>query len=260
LWNHYQVTCDEAWLREIAPTLVRAAQATLRARRAHAGSHSQGAVEVEGWLPPVGGDGGLGVGYHWSQNAGPLNGVRIAADAARKLKLPEAEELRAGWLDFQRAFDKVRTQSAQADPDHMLPAFPGAAGDQRFRPLWGVVMSVSAFDAIPANDPAAVRTLRFLQTNLYGGLHLNLGYSRGVWPYLSAEVALWHLRLGEIDEAWRIFRAMVNRASSTVCWYEEIDHQPPRGHCDPADVWAAAETVYLGRQLQLAAEAKPARE
>ena len=113
-----------------------------------------------------------------------------------------------------------------------------------------------AFDAIPPADPAAVKTLRFLGTNLYGGLHLNLGYSRGVWPYLSAEVALWHLRLGETEEAWRILRAMVDRASSTACWYEEIDHQPPRGHGDPADVWAAAEMVYLSRQLVLAGQAK----
>lgn len=76
-----------------------------------------------------------------------------------------------------------------------------------------------------------------------------------MWPYLSAEVALWHLRLGETDEAWRILRAMVDRASSTVCWYEEIDHEPPRGYGDPVDVWAAAETEYLLRQL-LEAEAK----
>jgi hypothetical protein len=249
---------DEAWLREIAPTLIKAAQATIRARQAHRGVHKQGALEVEGWLPPIGGDGGLGVGYHWSQNAGPLNGVRIAAEAARKLNLAEADELRAGWLDFQRAFDKVRTQAGKADSDGMLPAFPGAADPQRTRPLWGVVMSVSAFDAIPPDDPAAVRTLRYLQENLHGGMHLNLGYSQGVWPYLSAEVALWHLRLGETEEAWRILRAMADRASATVCWYEEIEHQPARGHGDPADVWAAAETVYLSCQL-FAAEAKKLR-
>jgi hypothetical protein len=112
-----------------------------------------------------------------------------------------------------------------------------------------VVMSVSAFGAIPPDDPAAVGTLRFLQTNLYGGLHLNLGYSRGTWPYLSAETALWHLQRGESGEAWRILHAIVDRASTTVCWYEEIDHQPPRGHGDPADVWAAAECVFLTCQL-----------
>jgi hypothetical protein len=251
LWNHYEAWRDEAWLREIAPTLVKAAQATLRARQTHTGAHQQGALAVEGWLPPLGGDGGLGVGYHWSQNAGPLHGVRIAAEAARRLKLPEAEELHAGRLDFQRAFDQVRALAARVDADGMLPSFPGATGSHRTRPLWGVVMSVSAFDAIPPDDPAAVRTLRFLQANLYGGLHLNLGYSRGVWPYLSAEAALWHLRRGESEEAWRILQAVVDRASSTVCWYEEIEHDPPRGFGDPADVWAAAETVFLTRQLLL---------
>jgi GH15 family glucan-1,4-alpha-glucosidase len=94
-----------------------------------------------------------------------------------------------------------------------------------------------------------VQTLRLLQKNLHGGLHLNLGYSRGVWPYLSVEAALWHLRLGETDEAWRILRAVVDRASSTVCWYEEIEHDPPRGFGDPADVWAAAEMVFLAAKL-----------
>ena len=83
-------------------------------RRAHAGVHKQGTLQVEGWLPPILGDGGLGVGYHWSQNAGPLKGVRIAAAAARRLNLPEADELRTGWLDFQRVFDKVRTRAARS--------------------------------------------------------------------------------------------------------------------------------------------------
>jgi hypothetical protein len=249
LWNHYELWRDDAWLREIAPALVKSAQATLRLRQSHADVAKQGDVEVEGWLPPIFGDGGLGRGYHWSQNAGPLSGVRIAADVARMLKLPEAAELQAGYLDFQCAFDTVRTRAALADPERMLSAFPGATGDERTRPLWGVVMSVSAFDAISPDDRAALKTLRFMQGNRHSALHLNLGYSRGVWPYLSAEVALWHLRLGETAEAWRILRAMVDRASSTVCWYEEIDVQPPLGHGDPADVWAAAEMVYLARQL-----------
>jgi hypothetical protein len=275
LWNHYERWREDDWLREIAPTLIKAAQATLRIRQSHAGVHRQGAVEVadyadpsrraytptgvnqqvavavEGWLPPIGGDGGLGRGYHWSQNAGALHGVRLAAEAVRRLERPEAAELRAGYLDFQRAFDQVRLQVTQSDPDRMLPSFPGAAGDQRLRPLWGLVMSVSAFDAIPSDDPAAINTLRFIQQNRHGGLHLNLGYSKGVWPYLSAEVALWHLRLGETDEGWRILRAIVDRASSTGCWYEEIGYAPPIGYRDPADVWAAAEIVHLVHQLEI---------
>ena len=101
------------------------------------------------------------------------------------------------------------------------------------------------FRVLRSGDEASLE--KFLQQHLEGGLHLNVGYSRGVWPYLSAEVALWHLRLGERDEAWRILRAIVDRASTTVCWYEEIE--PGRGHGDPADVWAAAELVYLAAEL-----------
>jgi hypothetical protein len=252
LWNHYQATGDEAWLRRIGPALVRSAQATLRIRRGHPGTHRQGEVEISGWLPPIGGDGGLGHGYHWSQNTGPLAGVRIAAEAARRLRLPEADALAAGCDEFQQAIDRVRNRAVEAAGLGMVPAFPGAAGSDRTRPLWGVVMSVTAFDGIPADDPAAVATLRFLQRHQQGGLHLNLGYSPGVWPYLSAEVAQWHLRLGEREEAWRILRAIVQRASSTVCWYEEVE--PNQGHGDPADAWAAAEVVYLSAQLLKPAE------
>jgi len=249
LWEHYRLWKDEAWLREIAPTLIKAAQATLRAREAHRGEHQQGSVRVNGLLPPIIGDGGLMIGYHWTQNSGALAGVRIAAEAARILHMPEADKLDAASHEYRKAFDNVRQQAAAADPDRMLSAYPGAEGDKRTRPLWGVVMSVTAFGGIAEDDPAAVQTLRFLQKHLKDGLHLNLGYSSGVWPYLSAEVALWHLRLGETEEAWRILGALVDRASSTSCWYEEISHNPIQGHCDPADVWAAAEVVYLARQL-----------
>jgi hypothetical protein len=251
LWSHFDLWRDDDWLRDITPALVKAAQATARILDLHAGPHQQGSVPISGWLPPIGGDGGLGVGYHWSQNTGPLAGLRYAAEAARRLNRPEAAPLRAAAENFQTALDAVRQRAVEAAGLNLIPAFPGAVGADRTRPLWGVVMSVTTFGAIPPDDPAALGTLRFLQTNLYVGLHLNLGYSRGTWPYLSAETALWHLQLGEGDVAWRILDAIVNRASSTVCWYEEFDHNPPTGHGDAADVWAAAEAVYLTRQLLL---------
>ena len=249
LWRHYELWGDEAWLREIAPALVKAAKATLTARREHPAPVKQGAIEVAGLLPPCGGDGGLGHGYHWSQNAGPLAGVRAAALAARKLDLPEAARLEAGLADFQKAYDQVRLKAAEASALGMIPAFPGAAGDEAKRPLWGVVMSVTAFDAIPADDPAAMATLDFLRGSKDSGLHRNLGYSHGVWPYMSASVALWHMRVGEFDEAWRVLRAFAAHASPTVCWYEEQERGPLRGHGDSADVWAAATFVHLTRKL-----------
>jgi hypothetical protein len=127
----------------------------------------------------------------------------------------------------------------------MIPAFPGATGAQAKRPLWGVVMSVTAFDAIPADDPAALRTLNFLRQNKDpGGLHYNLGYSNGVWPYMSACVALWHARVGEFDEAWRVLRAFAAHASPTACWYEEQERRGVGGYGDPA-----ATFVHLTRKL-----------
>ena len=261
LWDHYELWQEEAWLKEIAPVLVKAAKATLNARAKHREaeqkkSFKQGLVTAEGMLPPCGGDGGLGFGYHWSQNAGPIAGVRIAAAAAKKLNLPEAAELEAGYKEYQAAFDKLVRDSAAANADgglpNMIPAFPGASGPQARRPLWGVVMSVSAFDAIPADDPAAMKTLEFLRANKdRGGLHLNLGYSPGIWPYLSAEVALWHAKLGQFDEAWKLLQAIAAHASPTGCWYEEQERSPPRGHGDPCDVWATATYIHLLKKLLL---------
>jgi hypothetical protein len=251
LWNHYQSQPNDSWLKGIAPVLVDAARATAQARTRNPGPVRQGAVELAGLLPPCAGDGGLGHGYHFAQNAGPLAGIRVAAEAVARLKLPDAQWLSREAADFQRAFDEARLRAVQANGGKMIPAYPGATGAAATRPLWGVVMSVTAFDAIAANDPAALQTLRFLQQHKDHGLHLNLGYSAGVWPYMSASVAEWHLRLGEFDEAWRILRAIVDHASPTVCWYEEQTREPPKGYGDPADVWAAAAVLYLTRQLMV---------
>jgi hypothetical protein len=248
LWGHYEQWGQEAWLKEITPTLLKAASATLQARARHQGAHVQGAVAIEGLLPPCGGDGGLGGGYHWSQNAGPLYGLRAAAMAARRLGLAEAQQLETGHQAFREALDAVRLRATKAAGNDALPAYAGAVGDARFKSLWGVVMSVTAFDAIPYNAPAAVATLRFLQNNKQDGLHKHLGYSNGAWPYLSAEVAQWHMLLGEYEEAWTILKAITGRASSTACWYEEFAEA---GCGDPCDIWSAAEQVYLSRLLMM---------
>ena len=125
LWKHYEVWRDEAWLREIAPTLIKAAQATLRARQAHTGVHRQGTLDVEGWLPPIGGDGGLGVGYHWSQNAGPLNGVRIAAEAARRLQTSRSRRTARRLARFSTRVRQGRgASSRQPIPTSCWRRFP----------------------------------------------------------------------------------------------------------------------------------------
>ena len=246
LWGHYELWGDEAWLKEMTPALVKAASSTLRARAGHAGPRQQGNVTIEGLLPPCAGDGGLGGGYHWSQNAGPLYGTRVAAEAARLLGIAEAGELEAGNRAFRESLAAVRLRAVAAAGSGALPAFAGAEGEARFKSLWGVVMSVTTFGSIPPDDPAAVATLRFLQNSKRDGLHRFLGYSNGTWPYLSAEVAQWHMLLGEYEEAWTILKAITERASPTACWYEEFAEA---GCCDPCDIWSAAEQVYLSRLL-----------
>lgn len=246
LWGHYELWGDEAWLKEMTPALVKAASSTLRARAGHAGPRQQGNVTIEGLLPPCAGDGGLGGGYHWSQNAGPLYGTRVAAEAARLLGLAEAGELEAGNRAFRESLAAVRLRAVAAAGSGALPAFAGAEGEARFKSLWGVVMSVTTFGSIPPDDPAAVATLRFLQNSKRDGLHRFLGYSNGTWPYLSAEVAQWHILLGEYEEAWTILKPITERASPTACWYEEFAEA---GCGDPCDIWSAAEQVYLSRLL-----------
>lgn len=248
LWGHYELWGDEAWLKEMTPVLTKAASATLQAREGHAGPRKQGNVTIDGLLPPCSGDGGLKNGYHWSQNAGALYGTRVAAEAARRLGLAEAEKMEAGRRAFRDSLDAVRLRAVEAAGNEILPAFAGAEGDARFKSLWGIVMSVTAFGAIPPDDPAAVKTLRFLQNNKRDGLHRFLGYSNGTWPYLSAEVAQWHILIGEYEEAWEILKVITERASPTACWYEEFAES---GCGDPCDIWSAAEQVYLSRLLMV---------
>ena len=248
LWSHYRATGDEAWLRVIAPALVEAAQATLRIRRESCRERTGKAT----WRLPVGSRPSAAMAAWAPATTGRRTRARWPGCGSPPrppggCSCPRPSPSQPATPSSNRRSTVCGRSRSRRRGCGMIPAFPGAAGKERTRPLWGVVMSVTAFDGIPDDDPAAVATLRFLQQHQQGGLHLNLGYSAGVWPYLSAEVAQWHLRLGEREEAWRILRAIVERASSTVCWYEEVE--PHKGHCDPADVWAAAEVVYLSAEL-----------
>jgi hypothetical protein len=193
--------------------------------------------------------GGACVDNNWGGQAGHLlrYKVELAADfQALHVTLRYAREMAgAALVSVTLGADTNTTRIVK------LPS----TGDWGFKPEGWSYPSVR----LPAT-PKGAHTLELLSLADRNNVNFEGFYSRGVWPYLSAEVALWHLRLGETNEAWRILRALVDRASSTACWYEEIDHQPQRGHGDPADVWAAAETVYLARQLLLASPAEKAQE
>lgn len=249
-WLHYTLWRDEEWLREIAPVVIRAAKATRKARHTPEASGQQGFVSIHGFVPPGTGDGGLPQGYNFPQNFGPLAGIWVALQVARKLDLPDVTWLEEEFDDYQKAAKRVVEQSAVKVEDHqIISAFPGADGDKATHALWGIVMGVHPFGVLAPRDPLALGTLRFLQSTKEHGLHHNLGYSKGVWPYLSADIGHWHLRLGEFDEARSVFEGMLNYASPTLGWYEEIETKPPKGYGFIPDVWATSESVHLLREL-----------
>ena len=166
-------------------------------------------MEVEGWLPRSEATAAWG-----SATTGRRTPVRWpACESPRKppgelnSRKPTNCE-RAGSIssDLRQGAGASRRNGSRQD----AVVLSGCDGFRAAAQLWGVVMSVSAFNVIsPMIRPQCGRCdscRTILRRPAF-----EPGYSGGVWPYLSAEVALWHLRLGETGEAWRILKAMADR-------------------------------------------------
>ena len=211
----------------------------------------QGGITIRGFVPPGVGDGGLPNGYTLPQNLGPLTGLWVARQVASVLKWPEEPWLDQEYEKYRKnILDVMRASTIRVGEFSVVSPFPGARPDEdTWRHLWGTIEGVYPFSQLSADDPIVLGTLRFLQSHKEGGLHLSPGYSHGVWPYMSAAVAHWHLRLGEFDEAFRIQQAILDYGSPTWGWYEEFEQNPPRGYADIPDVWSTCELLLLTREL-----------
>lgn len=254
IWQHYVLWRDRAWLEEAAPTLVRAAWATRRARAGHAAELGTAQSPVSGMVPPGFGDGGLPNNAHtYAQNFGPLTGVWVALQVARELGSPDASWLETEYADFKEAMLRSREATAMiVDGYRVPPSFPTASTPEDAGSWqWGNVMAVHPLRQVPVDDELALSLLRFLQARKERGLHRNLGYGKGLFQYLSCDVGHWHLRLGEYDEAWAVFEAMLDNAGPTGGWFEEIESEPPLGYGDMPDAWATSEALHLLRELLL---------
>jgi hypothetical protein len=254
MWKHYEITRDRRWLEEIGPVVLRSAKATIRARTRPSANGTQGGITIRGFVPPGFGDGGIPNGYTLPQNFGPLTGLWVARQIAGVLEWPEKAWLDREYEEYRKnILDVMRAATIRAGEFSVVPSLPGAGLDHALKHLWGTVEGVYPFGQVGVDDPLVLGTLRFLQAHQEEGLHLNLGYSEGVWPYMSAALAHWHLRLGEFDEAFRIQQAILDHASPTWGWYEEveIEHNPPKGYADIPDVWSTCELLLLTRELLL---------
>lgn len=252
MWKHYEITRDRRWLEEIGPVILRSAKATMRARTLPSANGTQGGITIRGFMPPGEGDGGIPNGYTLPQNFGPLTGLWVTRQIAGVLAWPEKALLDREYEEYRKnILDVMRAATIRAGEFSVVPSYPGAGPDDALRHLWGTVEGVYPFGQLAVDDPVVLGTLRFLQAHEEEGLHLNLGYSQGVWPYMSAALAHWHLRLGEFDEAFRIQQAILDHASPTWGWYEEIEHNPPQGFADIPDVWATCELLHVTRELLL---------
>jgi hypothetical protein len=252
MWKHYEMLHDQRWLHEIWPIVFRSVEATRDARRSPAASGKQGKVEIHGFVPPGFGDGGIPNGYTLPQNFGPLAGMWVALQIARILNFPEKRWLQQEYDNYRNAILQVmRASTVKASTFTVVPSYPGADSEEAFEHLWGTVEGVYPFEQISYDDPLVVGTLRYLESQKSCGLHLHLGYSAGVWPYMSASLAHWHLHLGEYDAAYQILQAIMNHASPTWGWYEEIDHNPVKGFGDIPDIWASCELLNTTREILL---------
>jgi hypothetical protein len=255
LTRHALLTGDPGWLKENWPTVKRVVEAIKRLRR---DSRKDPAALEAGLIPAGFPDGGIdGVVPEYTNVYWNLAGLKAAADAARRLRMPELTDWEAEFKDFWAAFQKAAKRDAKPMDKGLfyLPILmTPRQGVDPVRGQWGFCHAVFPGKLFEAADPLARGTMKLLDDHQKEGLVLGTGWmADGLWNYFASFWAHAHLWLGQGEKAAEILYAYANHASPLRAWREE---QPPKGEKTQAPFvgdmphnWASAEFIRLVRNI-----------
>lgn len=244
--EHYRLTGDEQFLRELYPAIRRGVLWIEKKR--HDVSFSR--HKPEGLLPAGFSAEHLGPNdYYYWDNFWSLRAVRDAMQAAEALQnfadLRMFEAIHKAYLwDLQEAMNWDLERSEM----HVLPAAP------RRRPDSGMIGNVAAAYPLELFDIEETgwlrKTVDFIRGHLFHeeGFYQQMIHS-GVNSYLTMEMAECLLFMGDIG-GYKLIDYMLKLATPTWCWPEAI-HPRTFGGCmgDGHHGWAAAEWLLLMRNL-----------
>lgn len=248
LWvmlEHYKLTGDLAFLREVYVPLRRGAEWLERKRK----ETKRAASPHFGLLPAGISAEHLGPSdfYYWDNFWG-VAGMRRVALAAQLLGLEaEARRFNAYAQDYWAEIERSLRASEKVVGATCLPASPYRRFDSG---AIGSLCAVYPLDLIEADHPRVANTVRLIEERfLVGHGFFQEHFHSGVNGYLTAHLAQCYLAMGNL-RVWRLVSYLLRHASSTYTWPEAF-HPITKGGCmgEGHHGWAAAEWILLLRNL-----------
>lgn len=246
LWalvGHWQMTRDEAWLRQAWPALRAGAMWIVQARQQTIGGVHAGTPH-EGLLPIGLGEtliSGVHVLYHdyWA-----VLGLHGAAAAAAALG-----EVADGAL-FAKTELELRASVERAVQSAFVDGYIQAAPETRGTLDWGSIAALYPCEVLPPADPRVTATLEQMWQNRIWDQYAYPNRTK-IWTYITADWAGALLLRDEWQRAATLFAGYRQQASAVLGWWEEVFVDSLVGTGDDPHGWAAAQYV-LWLQAMLA--------
>ena len=245
LLEHYKLTRNLAFLREVYPGVARGAGWIERKRK----ETKRIASPHFGLLPAGISAEHLGPSdfYYWDNFWG-VAGVRRAALAAQILgHETDARRFNGYAQDYWAEIERSLQASEKYAGTTCLPASPYRRFDSG---AIGSLCAVYPLGLIEAAHPRVANTVRLIEERfLVGNGFFQEHFHSGVNGYLTAHLAQCYLAMSDL-RVWRLVSYLLKYASSTYTWPEAF-HPITKGGCmgEGHHGWAAAEWILLLRNL-----------
>jgi hypothetical protein len=242
LWQYYQITGDENWLRRVYPAMLRAAQWTMRARRV-----APADSPFAGLLPPSWAD-GESIATPWSKgenNSPPqkchivgydlwnLRGILCTAAAAAKLgKKAEAEQLLHEARLYRKDIEHARKRAG-------VSYFPPTWEQKGMN--WSNTETLWPTELFSPDDPSVLATIHDARTQYRNGgggfvegmirrdepaLAHEPGGPDAILPYMSAYTTMASLIRGQDEQVvedfyWYLLHSTASQAFAEGIFYKK---------------------------------------
>ncbi|HVX65737.1 MAG TPA: hypothetical protein VHA11_04000 [Bryobacteraceae bacterium] len=215
------------------------------------------------------GDGGLSLGYEFTNTLWVLAGLKAVASAAREHRLAGFEPAERLYSELRPAFEAAARQEMARHPAgfEYLPMLMKDdplwnAPDPRLRPRpqtgqWALSHAIYPGILFSPEDPVVKGHIALMQACTQEDVPVETGWLpfEGLWTYNAPFVSHVYLWAGLQDWARLTFHGFLNHASPLYCWREEqpLQNSLRAGYVgDMPHNWASAECIlYLRHMLAL---------
>jgi hypothetical protein len=247
LWalvQHFALTGDKKWLREIYPCVRRGALWIRDAIEQSKTLSENGEKPIYYGLLPIGEGEGIGNGYVYYHNYWAILGLREAIAAAEALH----EQADLKWMrEAYRAFHADLLASVKLAHEHTGNSrfIPGTPFDPGLEP-WSAMTALYPTRFLDPHDPMLTGNLELLARHSQED-NYTFFTRKKIFTYLTVDWAMCYLLRDELPMFCKLFNGFVAHASPTNAWTEEIYLDSRIGTGDMPHGWAAADYVLLHR-------------